>query len=103
MNNMTVAQGNILAPVRPDPGTATASDPTGDEALRQSARDFEAVFISQMLQYAGFAKALTKDTGSGSAPFASMYLNLVAEDIAEAGGFGLQQQIYQTLSTKATR
>ncbi|PHR91177.1 MAG: hypothetical protein COA69_11685 [Robiginitomaculum sp.] len=71
-----------------------------DARAWQSAKDFEAAFISQMLTYSGFAKALTASGGEDVASFSQFYMEAIAEDLAEGGGFGLADQIYESIVKK---
>ena len=68
-----------------------------EEALRQTAQEFESVFIAEMLSHAGFDKALSQDAGFGGEAFSRMLVETYAEDLAENGGFGLADQIYRQL------
>lgn len=68
-----------------------------EEALRKTAREFEAVFIKEMLTHAGLDKALAGDSGHGGAAFSSMLVETYASNIADKGGFGLADQIYRQL------
>lgn len=65
--------------------------------LRQAAKDFEASYIAQMLTFSGLAKALTAGDGQGADAFASFYVEKIAQSVAEKGGFGLAEGIYQHL------
>ncbi|PQA87413.1 rod-binding protein [Hyphococcus luteus] len=68
-----------------------------EKALRKTAQEFEAVFISEMLSHAGFDKAVSQDAGFGGEAFSGMLVESYAEDLAEKGGFGLADQIYRQL------
>ena len=61
--------------------------------LRQVFEEFEAVFLSQMLQAAGAGKPLSGPGGGGAgeAQFASMLVDLQARAIAARGGLGLAE------------
>lgn len=71
-----------------------------DEAIRQKAQEFEAVFISQMLTFSGLDKALTLNGGEQASAFAGFYIDQFAEKIAEKGGFGLAEKIYAQMSRR---
>ena len=62
--------------------------------IRQSAQDFEASFIAQMLTFSGLDEALTAGGGEEASAFTSFYIQGLAEQIAEQGGFGLADNFY---------
>ena len=68
-----------------------------DETLRKTAREFEAVFIKEMLTHAGLDKALAGDSGYGGEAFSSMLVETYASELADKGGFGLADQVYRQL------
>ncbi|WP_428408209.1 rod-binding protein [Hyphococcus sp.] len=68
-----------------------------EQALRETAREFEAVFIKEMLTHAGLDKAIAGDSGYGGEAFSSMLVETYAEKLAEKGGFGLADQMYRQL------
>lgn len=72
-----------------------------DDALRKTAQDFEAAFISEMLAHAGLDKALTQNTGFGGEAFSGMLVEVYAERLAEKGAFGIGDKIYAQLKEKA--
>lgn len=71
--------------------------------LREAAAQFESVFIAEMLKHAGLGK--TPDSlaggaftgGHGEQTFKSFLTREYADEIAEKGGFGLAEAIYQQL------
>ena len=78
-----------------------APEPTAedeDQKLMQKSREFEAVFIGQMLTFSGLDKALTMGGGSDASAFTGMYIQQFAEQIADKGGFGLAEKIYTQMS-----
>ncbi len=86
-----------IDPLVTTPARAPESQPSRSEAAMQQAREFEAVFIAQMLKHSGFEKALTGNSGFGGESYASMLLEQYAEKITERGGFGLAENIYNQL------
>ncbi|TNJ42259.1 rod-binding protein [Phaeobacter sp. B1627] len=69
-----------------------------DAALRQAAIDLEASFLSEMLKAAGLGKAPEAfGGGSGEDQFASLLVNEQARAMAESGGIGLAESIYNSL------
>lgn len=75
---------------------AAAAFPTRDEArLRQTATAFEAEFLTEMLKSAGLAR--TMGGGIGEDQFSSLLVREQARVLAESGGIGLAESIYQAL------
>lgn len=74
-----------------------------EAALRQAAQDLEANFISEMLKQAKFGEARGAfGGGAGEEQFASFLRNEHAQAIAENGGFGLAQSIFEALAARTT-
>jgi len=71
--------------------------PEIDERIMEKAREFEAVFVAQMLKYSGMGDALSSNSGFGGDAFSSMLLEQYAGKIVENGGFGLAERIYDQL------
>lgn len=87
-------------------GLAGAGAPKGatppeerDAALMRTARAFEAAFIGQMLTHSGLPKALGANAGFGGEAFSAFMVEAYAEQLAEAGGFGLADNIYRQLQS----
>ncbi len=73
---------------------------TRDDTILEQAKEFEAVFVAQMLKHSGFEKALSADSGFGGENYASLLLNQYAAKIVDNGGFGLAEKIYEQLKAK---
>jgi len=73
--------------------------PEPDAALK-SAREFEAAFIAQMLQFSGLADALTSGGGKSVESFTQFYLEELAKDITNNGGFGIAEKISAYITQK---
>jgi peptidoglycan hydrolase FlgJ len=86
-----------LQPTKPQAPSGALTEQNRTEALRKTAREFEAAFIGEMLAYAGFEKALSGDSGFGGETFSRMLVDSYAQSIADAGGFGLADKIYNQL------
>lgn len=71
-----------------------------DTQLRDQAREFEAVFIAQMLKHSGLTTAIGGDSGFGGEAFSNMLTEQYANELLENGGFGLTEEIYQQLVEK---
>lgn len=66
--------------------------------LRKVAVDLEAAFLAEMLKSAGFGKS--RDSfggGAGEDQFGSLLVRAQAEKMAQAGGIGLAESLYQAL------
>lgn len=66
--------------------------------LRASAEEFEAAFVRQMLQYAGFAEAFGAQEGASAEALSSFLLDHLATEIAGQGAFGLADSFYEKLA-----
>lgn len=66
--------------------------------LRKAASEFEAVFIAEMLSHTGVATPRKENGGGvGEEAFSSFLTRKYADKLAENGGFGLSERIYQAL------
>ncbi len=63
----------------------------------EKAREFETVFVAQMLKYSGMDKAISQESGFGGDAFSGMMLEQYARGIVDNGGFGLAEKIYGQL------
>ncbi len=70
------------------------------DATLKTAREFEAAFIAQMLQFSGLAKALTTGGGKSVESFTQFYLEELAKDITNNGGFGIADKISAYIKMK---
>jgi len=68
-----------------------------DERIMEKAREFETVFVAQMLKYSGMDKAISQESGFGGDAFSGMMLEQYAHNIVDKGGFGLAEKIYDQL------
>ena len=73
---------------------------TAGETAEETAKSFEAAFIAQMLQFSGLAKALTIGGGEAVESFTQFYLEELAKDITNNGGFGIADKISAYIKTK---
>ena len=82
----------------PDPGRATG--PATDAV----AREFEAVFLTEMLKHAGLGEAReTFSGGAGESAFAAMLAREYAEAMARAGGVGIADAVRAHLDDRGIR
>ncbi len=89
VSHVTTPSGATLVPQAAD---------KQDAVLRKAAIDLEASFLSEMLKAAGLGKSPEAfGGGAGEEQFASLLVNEQAHAIAEAGGIGLAESIYNSL------
>lgn len=85
--------------LRPSPTTPVAPAGLDEARIRKAARDFEASFISAMLQ--PVFEALPTDGafggGSGEAAFRSFMVDAMARETARRGGVGLSDVVAREL------
>jgi peptidoglycan hydrolase FlgJ len=79
-----------------------APQPTAERKAQilEQAREFESVFVAQMLKYSGLEKAISSQGGFGGEAYSSLLLEQYASKIVEKGGFGLTENIYEQLLKK---
>ncbi len=93
---------NIDSALLPKLNSQAPQSPGGapqDEAAK-IAREFEAAFIAQMLKYSGLDKALVTGGGEAVESFTQFYLEELASELANNGGFGIADEIYANLKKK---
>lgn len=86
---------------RPETGAASVPDDAArrEAAMREAAVSFETVFLAQMLDFAGVGKTPEAFGGGiGEDTFRSFLVQEHARLIAEKGGIGLAESIYQSLA-----
>lgn len=82
-------------------GTGTVSVPAAPRAdgLRAAAGKLEAAFLAEMLKAARFGETPTAFGGGiGEDQFASLLRDAQAEEWVRAGGIGLAEQLFTSLS-----
>lgn len=81
---------------------ATAPDPAED-AARKTAEAFEAAFLTEMLKHAGVnAMPQAFGGGAGEDAFASFLTGEYARLLAERGGVGIAEQVFEVLKQRST-
>lgn len=79
------------------PATASGSD----DALRETAKQFEVMFIAEMLKSAKVGEAKGPFTGGhGEEAFRSFLVREYAQSVSDQGSFGLADTIYRQLKEK---
>ena len=87
-----------ILPTQTPSTTAPSKNNEGvDERIMEKAREFETVFVAQMLKYSGMDKAISQESGFGGDAFSGMMLEQYARNIVDTGGFGLAEKIYNQL------
>ncbi|RYG91482.1 chemotaxis protein chel [Loktanella sp. IMCC34160] len=73
-----------------------------DAKLRQAARDLEASFLAEMLKSAGVGAAPGDfGGGAGEEHFSSFLREAQAREMAQAGGVGLAESLFEALKARA--
>ena len=71
------------------------------QALQKAAQQLEATFLAEMLESAGLGAARGGfGGGAGEAQFASFLVQAQAEAMAEAGGIGLAETLFNALAER---
>ncbi len=80
---------------------APAEDTDRDAGLRQTAQEFEAAFLAEMLKHTGI-NAVPDEYGGGEGEdaFSSLLTSEYARILAESGGIGLAEQIFESLKER---
>lgn len=79
------------------------SDPTAPRtaSLRAAAERLETSFLAEMLKSAGLGKTTEGFSGgAGEEQFASFLVDAQAAEMVRAGGIGLTESLFQTLSQR---
>lgn len=102
-NTQSGAQASFRTAVRTDlvdPKSAESKvDPAIRAKIRQSANEFESVFVSQMLGHMFDGIEVDQTFGGGHAEemFRSMLTNEYGKQVSRSGGFGIADQVYREL------
>lgn len=90
-----------MTPIRLDTSPIPVRPSNSDQVLRQAAQSLEASFLAQMLEAAGLGKPLeTFGGGSGEDQFASFLIQAQADEMAQSGGIGLSEAIFEALKER---
>ncbi|MFK7877853.1 MAG: rod-binding protein [Paracoccaceae bacterium] len=69
-----------------------------DQHLKDIAQKFEASFLSEMLKSAGFGSQKSSfGGGAGEDQFSSFLVQAQAEKMAQAGGVGIAEMVFEAL------
>lgn len=92
---MIDGSGAVARPLVPPAGNGRTDQ---DQAIRAAAQALEATFISEMLKGTGLGEARDAFGGGiGEDQFASFLREEQSKLIADRGGFGLAESIFQSL------
>jgi Rod binding domain-containing protein len=89
-----------------NPGTSSVSHPdklenAKDTQLMEAAKQLEASFLAEMLKSSGLAETPNAfGGGTGEGQFSSFLIQARAEQMVEAGGIGLAEQLFETLKER---
>jgi Rod binding domain-containing protein len=89
---MTPTTIGSLTPAQQTPDVAAATD-----AQRKAARDFEAIFLRQLLSSLEKSSGLSGKESGGGQVFRSMMVSALADTAAEGGGIGLSEVILKAM------
>ncbi|GGO34004.1 hypothetical protein GCM10010991_24190 [Gemmobacter aquaticus] len=82
----------------PAPTTTQATADQRESRMRHKAQELEAAFLAEMLAHAGVAEAQGAMTGGiGEEQFASFLRREQANAIAQHGGLGLAESIFEAM------
>lgn len=79
------------------PGQQTPDATAATLEQRKAARDFEAIFLRQMLSSLEKGSSVSGSQSSGGAVFKSMMVSALADTAAEGGGIGLSEVILKAM------
>ena len=80
------------------------TEPPHDARLRDAAVRLEAGFLKEMLSAAGLGRAPSGlDGGAGEDQFSSFLLDEQALRLAQAGGIGLAESLFESLKARDAR
>lgn len=83
------------------PAVSAPEKPNVDKALREAAEKLEATFLAEMLKAAGLGESRTGfGGGAGEDQFSSFLVQAQAEEMAQAGGVGLAEAIFDALKER---
>ncbi|MBF9042632.1 chemotaxis protein chel [Rhodobacterales bacterium HKCCE4037] len=87
-----------VIPALGSPAHPVARPSADHNALREVARDLEAAFLAEMLKHAGFGEARDSFGGGiGEEQMTSLLRTEHARALAEQGGIGLAESIFESL------
>lgn len=89
---------HLAADTSPIPNVTLNESSKHDKELMGAAKALESTFLAEMLKSAGLGETPTYfGGGEGEGQFTSLLSQAQAEQMVEAGGIGLAQQLFETL------
>jgi hypothetical protein len=90
-----------LSPIAPAPGLPKAAPSAAELQARRAAEAFEAAFLAEMLRYTGLnAMPAGFGGGAGEEAFGSFLTDEYARLLAERGGIGIAEQVFEILKQR---
>ena len=87
----------------PAPVPKPDTPPPAETAAKAAAEAFEAAFLAEMLKYTGLnAPSASFGGGAGEEAFSSFLTDEYARLLAERGGIGLAEQVFELLKQRTT-
>lgn len=79
----------------------SSSEKADDSHLMEAAKKLEASFLAEMLKSSGLGETPNAfGGGTGEGQFSSFLVQARAEQMVEAGGIGLAEQLFETLKER---
>lgn len=98
-----IEPSSLLTASAPAPTAPGGAARTSDDALRETAREFEAAFLAEMLKAAKLGEVKGPFTGGhGEEAFRSFLVREYADEMSRAGGIGLADKLYAEFKQKVT-
>ncbi|WP_209279381.1 rod-binding protein [Parasedimentitalea huanghaiensis] len=89
---------NLTASISPSMQTSLQPVPDRQDPLRKAAQQLEATFLAEMLKSAGLGESRESfGGGSGEDQFSTFLVRAQAEQMAQAGGIGLAESLYNSM------
>ena len=89
---MQVLSGSLNTPQQ------SITEKTDDSHLLEAAKKLEASFLAEMLKSSGLGDTPNAfGGGTGEGQFSSLLIQARADQMVEAGGIGLAEQLFETL------
>jgi hypothetical protein len=90
-----------LPPLSPPRSGAAPSLPAAEVEARKAAEAFEAAYLAEMLKYTGLnAMPDGFGGGAGEAAFGSLLTDEYARLLADRGGIGIAEQVFEALKQR---
>jgi Rod binding domain-containing protein len=99
---MTNPIANVSAPGASQAETVTTASEGARAKARDAARDFEAIFVRQLLQPLEKMKSMSGKSDAGSPIYGSMLVGALADAATRGAGFGLADLIATALTPAPT-